>query len=200
MPTQHKATRTSAISLQINLKFILIQFLAYMDHPLPPLGLFLQINLKFLSLSQTHMLRHKESHSKSIWFKISKTPPFPIINISPHKKPTFDKRDNKRVLTNQKLYSTIFKISQVVADPFIALAFIFSPFGIKHQNGINLGPLTPLPHQNLQLRANGNKSSWDGLGISYPLIGVQWKSFMVQVHLFPFNPPSRLNYQTQAHG
>jgi tetrahydromethanopterin S-methyltransferase subunit C len=33
-----------------------------------------------------------------------------------------------------------FKISQVVADPFIALAFIFSPFGIKHQNGINLGP------------------------------------------------------------
>jgi hypothetical protein len=42
----------------------------------------------------------------------------------------------------------------VVADPSIALAFIFSPFGIKHQNGINLGPLTPLPHQNLQLRAN----------------------------------------------
>jgi tetrahydromethanopterin S-methyltransferase subunit C len=70
-----------------------------------------------------------------------------------------DKRDNARVLTNQKLYSTIFKISQVVADPVIALAFIFSPFGIKHQNGINLGPITPLPHQNLQLRANGNKSS-----------------------------------------
>jgi hypothetical protein len=47
----------------------------------------------------------------------------------------------------------------VVADPFIALAFIFSPFVIKHQNGINLGPKIPLPHQNLQLRANGNKSS-----------------------------------------
>jgi tetrahydromethanopterin S-methyltransferase subunit C len=40
-----------------------------------------------------------------------------------------------------------FQNSQVVADPFIALAFIFSPFGIKHQNGINLGPLNPLPHQ-----------------------------------------------------
>jgi hypothetical protein len=52
-----------------------------------------------------------------------------------------------------------FQISQVVADPFNALAFIFSPFGIKHQNGINLCPLTPLPHQNLQLRANGNKST-----------------------------------------
>jgi hypothetical protein len=45
-----------------------------------------------------------------------------------------------------------FQNSQVVADPFIALAIIFSPFGIKHQNGINFGPLTPLPHQNLQLR------------------------------------------------
>jgi hypothetical protein len=29
--------------------------------------------------------------------------------------------------------------------------------------------------------------------VSYPLIGVQWKSCMVQVHLFPFNPPLRLN-------
>jgi hypothetical protein len=122
-----------------------------MDHSLPPLGLFLQIKLKFLSLSQTHMLRHEENHSKRNWFKISKTPRFPIINISPHK-PTFDKRGNKRVLTNQKLYSTIFKISQVVVVPFITLTFIFSPFGIKHQNGINLGPKTPLPHQNLQIR------------------------------------------------
>jgi hypothetical protein len=78
------------------------------------------------------------------------SPLFPIINTSPHKKPTFDERDNKRVLTNQKLYSIIFKNSQVVANPLIALAFIFSPFGIKHQNGINLGPGTPLPHQNLQ--------------------------------------------------
>jgi tetrahydromethanopterin S-methyltransferase subunit C len=60
----------------------------------------------------------------------------------------------KEFCQNKKLYSTIFKISQVVADPFITLAFIFSPFGIKHQNGMNLGPLTPLPHQNLQLRAN----------------------------------------------
>jgi hypothetical protein len=94
---------------------------------------------------------------------------------------------------NQKLYSTIFKVSQVAADPSISLAFIFSPFGIKHQNGINLGPWTPLPHKNLQWRANDNKSSWDELGISYPLIGVQWKSFVVQVHLFPFNSPSRLN-------
>jgi hypothetical protein len=67
-----------------------------------------------------------------------------MIKPSPHKRPTFVKRDNQRVLTNQKLYSTILKISQVVADPFIALTFIFSPFGIKHQNGINLGPFNPI--------------------------------------------------------
>jgi hypothetical protein len=66
MPTQHKATRTSAKSLQIKTQICFGPTLAYMDHPLPPLGLFLRINLKFLSLSQTHMLRHKESHSKSI--------------------------------------------------------------------------------------------------------------------------------------
>jgi hypothetical protein len=29
---------------------------------LPPLGLFLQIKHNFLSLSQTHMLKHKESY------------------------------------------------------------------------------------------------------------------------------------------
>jgi hypothetical protein len=72
--------------------------------------------------------------------RFQKLPLFPIINTSPHKKPTFDKRDNKRVLTNQKLYLLFSKFSQVVADPSIALAFIFSPFGIKHQNGINRGP------------------------------------------------------------
>jgi hypothetical protein len=47
-----------------------------MDHPLPLLGLFLQIKLKSLSLSQTHMLKHKESHSKRDWLRISKTPLF----------------------------------------------------------------------------------------------------------------------------
>jgi hypothetical protein len=71
----------------------------------------------------------------------------------------------------------------VVADPFVALALNFSPFGIKHQNRIIFGPYTPLPHQNCQLRAKGNKRHGDELGVSYPLIGVQWKSVMVQVHL-----------------
>jgi hypothetical protein len=77
-----------------------------------------------------------------------KLPLFPIITTSPHKKPTSHKRGNKSFdKTKALLY--YFQISQVVADPFIALAFIFSPFGIKHQNGINVGLKTPLPHQNL---------------------------------------------------
>jgi hypothetical protein len=34
--------------------------LAYMDHTLPPLGLFLRIKFIFLSLQQTHLFGHKE--------------------------------------------------------------------------------------------------------------------------------------------
>jgi hypothetical protein len=34
--------------------------LAYLDHSLPPLGLFLQIKFIFLSLIQTHLFGHKE--------------------------------------------------------------------------------------------------------------------------------------------
>jgi hypothetical protein len=39
--------------------------LAYLDHSLPPLGLFLQIKFIFLSLTQTHLFGHKERYSKS---------------------------------------------------------------------------------------------------------------------------------------
>jgi hypothetical protein len=34
--------------------------LAYLDHTLPPLGLFLRIKFIFLSLQQTHLFGHKE--------------------------------------------------------------------------------------------------------------------------------------------
>ena len=54
--------------------------------------------------------------------------------------------------------------------------------------------LTSLPHQNCQLRAKGNKRHGDELVVSYPLIGVQWKSFMVQVHLsFQFTFETKLS-------
>jgi hypothetical protein len=63
--------------------------LAYLDHSLPPLGLFLQIKFIFLSLSQTHLFGHKERYSKSEIDQDPKTPPFPIIINSPHKRPNF---------------------------------------------------------------------------------------------------------------
>jgi hypothetical protein len=63
--------------------------LAYLDHFLPPLGLFLQIKFIFLSLSQTHLFGHKEKYSKSEIDQVPKTPPFPIIKILPHKRPNF---------------------------------------------------------------------------------------------------------------
>jgi hypothetical protein len=64
MPTQHKASRTSAKSIQIRTQNCFDSNLAYMDDSLPPLGLFLQITLNFLSLSQTHLLKHKERYFK----------------------------------------------------------------------------------------------------------------------------------------
>jgi hypothetical protein len=64
MPTQQKATKRSATSMQMKTQICFESNLAYLDHSLPPLGLFLKIKLNFLSLSQTHLLRHKESCSK----------------------------------------------------------------------------------------------------------------------------------------
>jgi hypothetical protein len=62
-----------------------------------------------------------------------KLPLFPTINISPHKKPTFDNKKQTRVTL-----TLLFQNSQVVADPFICFSLIFSPFGIKHQTGLTL--------------------------------------------------------------
>jgi hypothetical protein len=64
MPTQQKATKGSATSIQMRTQNCFDSNLAYMDHSLPPLGLFLQIKLNFLSLSQTHLLKHKERYFK----------------------------------------------------------------------------------------------------------------------------------------
>jgi hypothetical protein len=63
MPTQQKATKGSATSMQMRTQICFDSNLAYLDHSLPPLVLFLQIKLNFLSLSQTHLLRHKERYS-----------------------------------------------------------------------------------------------------------------------------------------
>jgi hypothetical protein len=58
-------------------------------------------------------------------------------------RPTFDKRDNKRILTNQKLYSTIFKILSSGSDPFVALA-LFSPPLASSTKTDQSWPLNPI--------------------------------------------------------
>jgi hypothetical protein len=49
-----------ATLIQIEDQIVFDSNLTYLDHSLPPLGLFLQIKFIFLSLSQTHLFRHKE--------------------------------------------------------------------------------------------------------------------------------------------
>jgi hypothetical protein len=135
MPTQHKASRTSAKSIQIRTQNCFDSNLTYMDHSLPPLGLFLQIILNFLSLSQTHLLKHKERYFQRNWSKSSKTPPFPIIKPSPHKRPTFDNKRQTRVFWQIKTLTLFFQNSQVVADPFLALALFSPPLASSTKTG-----------------------------------------------------------------
>jgi hypothetical protein len=79
-----KSNAKHATSIQIEYQIVFDSNLAYLDHSLPPLGLLSQINFIFLSLSQTHLSRHKERYSKSENDQDPKTPPFPHnYKISP---------------------------------------------------------------------------------------------------------------------
>jgi hypothetical protein len=108
MPTQHKASRTSAKSFQIRTQNCFDSNLTYMDHSLPPLGFFLQIKLNFLSLSQTHVLKHKERYFTRNWSRIQKLPLFLIIKPSPHKRPTLDNKRQTRVFWQTKTLTLLF--------------------------------------------------------------------------------------------
>ena len=133
MPTHQKATYRSATSMQMRTRICFDSNLAYLDHSLPPLGLFLQIKLNFLSLSQTHLLKHKESYFKRNWSKIQKLPLFPIIKPSPHKRQI-------RVFWQTKTLTLLFSKFTSGSWSIYCFGLIFSPFGIKHQNMIIIGP------------------------------------------------------------
>jgi hypothetical protein len=115
--------------------------------------------------------------------------PFPIIKNFPHKRPKFC---NKSILDKSKVLTLLF--SKFTSGSWsICFGLNFSPFGIKHQNGIILGPLTPLSHQKCQLRA---KRQWEHKyehGIKYTNTRVQWKSLHRPSPHFPFNAPLRLH-------
>jgi hypothetical protein len=88
MPTHQKATKGSATSMQLRTRIVFDSNLAYLDHSLPPLGLFLQIKFIFLSLSQTHLFRHKERYSNGKIDQEPQTPPF-------FHNPTFSPQETK---------------------------------------------------------------------------------------------------------
>ena len=140
MPTQHKATRTSAKSLQIKTQIGFDSILAYMDHPLPPLGLFLQIKLKFLSLSQTHMLKHKESYLKRNWSRISKTPPFSHNQHFFPQEANFWQKEPIRVFWRSKSSILLFSKFSSGSWSIYCFAFIFSPLASSTKTGLILAP------------------------------------------------------------
>jgi hypothetical protein len=85
-------------------QIIFAQDLTYLDHSLPPLGLFLQIKFIFLSLSQTRFFGHKERQSKSEIDQVSKTPPFSYNQNSP---PQETKFCNKSILDKSKILTLL---------------------------------------------------------------------------------------------
>jgi hypothetical protein len=102
-----KGNAKHAILIQIEDQIVFYSNLAYLDHSLPPLGLFLQIKFIFLSLSQTHLFGHKERYSKSENDQDPKTPPFSHNHKFSHKRPNFAIRV---FWQTKKSNSTIFKI------------------------------------------------------------------------------------------
>jgi hypothetical protein len=99
-----KSNAKHATSIQIEDQIVFYSNLAYLDHSLPPLGLFLQIKFIFLSLSQTHLFGHKERYSKSEIDQDPKTPPFSHNHISPQE----TKFCNKSILDKSKILTLLF--------------------------------------------------------------------------------------------
>ena len=101
------------------------------------LVLFLQIKLNSLSLSQTHLLRHKESLFKDkLIQRFQKLPLFPIIKYSPHKRPTFDNKRQQRVFWQTKTLTLLFQNSQVVASYYQKLVSCGENGGLLEIGGV----------------------------------------------------------------
>jgi hypothetical protein len=105
MPTHQKATKISATSMQMRTKLFFDYNLAYLDHSLPPLGLFLQIKSFFLSLSQTHLFGQIKRYSNGKIDQVPKTPPFSHNQNSPPQETTFC---NKSILDKSKVLALLF--------------------------------------------------------------------------------------------
>jgi hypothetical protein len=126
--SNQKKCNINAIEDQI----VFAQDLTYLDHSLPPLGLFLQIKFIFLSLSQTHLFGQIERYSKRRIDQVPKVPPFPHNQNSP---PQETKFCNMSILDKSKILTLVFfKIHKWLANPF-ALALISPPLALSTKTG-----------------------------------------------------------------
>jgi hypothetical protein len=100
-----KGNKKCATSIQNEDPIVFYYNLAYLDHSLPPLGLFLQIKFFFLSLSQTHLFGQIERYSKREIDQVSKTPPFSHNQNSP---PQETKFCNKSILDKSRVLTLLF--------------------------------------------------------------------------------------------
>jgi hypothetical protein len=105
MPTQPKAIKKTCNINAIEDQIVFDYHLTYLDHSLPPLGLFLQIKFFFLPLSQTHLFGHIERYSKRKIDQVPKTPPFSHNQNSP---PQETKFCNKSILNKSKVLTLLF--------------------------------------------------------------------------------------------
>jgi hypothetical protein len=154
-------------------QIIFTQDLTYLDHSLPPLGLFLQIKFIFQEWNWSSVKNSPFSHNQN----------------SP---PQETKFCNKSILDKSKIL-TLLLLKFTSGSWSICFGLNFSPFGMKHQNGIIFGPLTPLPHQKCQFRAKRQLEHKNELGSNYTNTGVQWKSLHRPSPHFSFNAPFRLH-------
>jgi hypothetical protein len=104
-----------------------------------------------ISRSNTLVWAKREIFQEKNWLS-AKTPPF---SHNQNSLPQETKFCNKSILDKSKVLTLLF--SKFTSGSWsICFGLNLSLFGIKHQNRIIFGPLTPLPHQKCQFRAKGN--------------------------------------------
>jgi hypothetical protein len=135
MPTHPKATKRSAISMQKRTKLFLTLIWHIWIILCHHLVCFCESNSFSYHYNKLTCLGTKRDSPRVKLIKSQKLPLFPIVINSPHKK---TKICNKSVLDKSKSSnSTLFEISQVVADPF-ALALISPPLALSTKMGLLL--------------------------------------------------------------
>jgi hypothetical protein len=113
---------------------------------LPPLGLFSENKLIFLSPWQKHLFWQIKASFKTSFHQIPKTLPFPIIKVLPHKRAVFAIKHSytKNFWKNHEFTSGWL-------DP-VALALISPPLALSTKTEELFGPLNSIASQKFQIR------------------------------------------------